>query len=218
MSPMLLSAIGTAPVFSIFLCISCGRTGAAIPTLFDMASLDRAGLTSVDPLGSVSFVDDHDTDQGGIGGPIMRNKMLAYAYILTSQGYPCVFYRDYSTDRDCFGLKAEINRLIWIHEHMAHRRAAERVQAGRMGRTPRQVEGAAGRLRCLGKGNRAAQGAHRLLVPTRGICARPRRLRHRHPTRSDATLAHKGFDEIARNKRSLRTAGGQIMLEHSQKR
>src|SRR5215470_15853271 len=90
------------------------------PDGFNMAALDHAGLIGVDPQGAVTFVENHDTDRGGIGGPIVRNKMLAYAYILTSVGYPCVFYRDYSTDKDCFGLKDSIDRLIWIHEHLAN--------------------------------------------------------------------------------------------------
>jgi alpha-amylase len=89
------------------------------PDTFDMGSLDHAGLAGVDPLGAVTFVENHDTDRGGVGGPIVRNKLLGYAYILTSEGYPCVFYRDYSLDKFCFGLKDDIDRLIWIHEHLA---------------------------------------------------------------------------------------------------
>jgi alpha-amylase len=84
-----------------------------------MASLDHAGLAGIDPQGAVTFVENHDTDRGGVGGPIVRNKMLAYAYILTSEGYPAVFYRDYSTDSNCFGLKQPIDRLIQIHETLA---------------------------------------------------------------------------------------------------
>jgi alpha-amylase len=84
-----------------------------------MAFLDHAGLAGVDPLGAVTFVENHDTDRGGIGGPIVSNKLLAYAYILTSEGYPCVFYRDYSKDPNCFGLKDRIDRLISIHERVA---------------------------------------------------------------------------------------------------
>jgi alpha-amylase len=86
------------------------------PGGFDMSSLDHAGLSGADPLGSVTFVENHDTDQSS---PIVRNKMLAYAHILTSEGYPCVFYRDYSTDKNCFGLKPQIDPLIWVHEHLA---------------------------------------------------------------------------------------------------
>jgi alpha-amylase len=86
------------------------------PGTFDMSVLDHTGLTGVNPMGSVTFVENHDTDQNF---PIVQNKLLAYAYILTSEGYPSIFYRDYSTDRNCFGLKPEIDRLIWIHEHLA---------------------------------------------------------------------------------------------------
>ncbi|MBZ5594814.1 MAG: hypothetical protein LAP39_21425 [Acidobacteriia bacterium] len=86
------------------------------PGAFNMSALDHAGLSGVDPLGAVTFVENHDTD---LHSPIVRNKALAYAYILTAEGYPCVFYRDYSKDAHCFGLKPEIDRLIWIHEHLA---------------------------------------------------------------------------------------------------
>ena len=89
------------------------------PDSFDMSTLDHAGLAGVDPQGAVTFVENHDTDRGGVGGPIVRNKMLAYAYTLTSEGYPSVFYRDYSTDANCFGLKAHIDPLIRIHEQLA---------------------------------------------------------------------------------------------------
>jgi alpha-amylase len=89
------------------------------PDQFNMASLDHAGLAGSDPLGAVTFVENHDTDRGGVGGPVVNNKMLAYAYILTAEGYPCVFYRDYSTDPNCFGLKPKIDRLISIHERVA---------------------------------------------------------------------------------------------------
>lgn len=100
------------------------------PSNMDMGSLDHAGLAGVDPLGAVTFVENHDSDRGGIGGPIVRNKMLAYAYILTSEGYPCVFYRDYSTDKDCFGLKKDIDQLIWIREHLANGETLQRWKDG----------------------------------------------------------------------------------------
>ncbi len=83
---------------------------------FDMSQLDHAGLAGVDPLHAVTFVENHDTD---ITSPIVRNKMQAYALILTSEGYPCVFYKDYSTDPGCFGLKKPIDNLIFIHEKIA---------------------------------------------------------------------------------------------------
>jgi alpha-amylase len=100
------------------------------PGSFNMASLDHAGLAGVDPQGAVTFVENHDTDRGGVGGPVVRNKLLAYAYILTAEGYPCVFYRDYSQDRQCFGLKPEIDRLIWIHENLAAGPTLQRFKDG----------------------------------------------------------------------------------------
>jgi len=100
------------------------------PDSFDMSSLDHAGLVGADPLGAVTFFENHDTDRGGIGGPIIRNKLLAYAYILTSEGYPAVFYRDYSSDNNCFGLKPQIDRLIQIHEQLAAGPTVQRWKDG----------------------------------------------------------------------------------------
>jgi alpha-amylase len=86
---------------------------------FDMSHLDHAGLAGQDPFHAVTFVENHDTDSGGFGGPIRQKKPQGYAYILTSEGYPCVYYKDYSTDPGCFGLKPTIDNLIWIHEKLA---------------------------------------------------------------------------------------------------
>jgi Domain of unknown function (DUF1939) len=47
------------------------------------------------------------------------NKVLGYAYILTSEGYPCVYYRDYDMGPDGYKLKPQIDNLIWIHEKLA---------------------------------------------------------------------------------------------------
>jgi hypothetical protein len=88
------------------------------PGRFNMADLDHAGLAGISPLNAVTFVENHDTDLNG-GQRIVSNKMLGYAYILTSEGYPAVFYKDYSTDPGCFGLKPKIDNLIWIHEVLA---------------------------------------------------------------------------------------------------
>ncbi|MEQ8473843.1 MAG: alpha-amylase [Marinoscillum sp.] len=57
---------------------------------------------------AVTFVTNHDTDE-------IYNKMLAYAYILTHEGYPCIFYRDYEVWLD----KNKLNNLIWIHNQKA---------------------------------------------------------------------------------------------------
>ena len=60
------------------------------------------------PFKAVTFVTNHDTD-------IIWKKMLAYAYILTHEGYPTIFYRDYEEWLN----KERLNNLIWIHNNKA---------------------------------------------------------------------------------------------------
>lgn len=50
-------------------------------------------VVKTQPLSAVTFVENHDTRDGD--KPIVRDKLLAYAYILTHEGYPCVFWKDY---------------------------------------------------------------------------------------------------------------------------
>ena len=88
------------------------------PGRFNMADLDHAGLVGISPLNAVTFVENHDTDLEPTQS-IRINKLLGYAYILTSEGYPAVFYKDYSTDAGCYGLKPQIDNLVWIHEVLA---------------------------------------------------------------------------------------------------
>ncbi|UII19307.1 alpha-amylase [Fulvivirga ligni] len=61
-----------------------------------------------DPAKAVTFVSNHDTD-------IIWDKMHAYAYIMTHEGYPTIFYRDYEEWLD----KNKLNNLIWIHRNKA---------------------------------------------------------------------------------------------------
>ncbi len=61
------------------------------------------------PNKAVTFVANHDTDE------IYHGKMLAYAYILTHEGYPTVFYSDYEEWLN----KERLNNLIWIHNNLA---------------------------------------------------------------------------------------------------
>jgi len=88
---------------------------------FDMRKLEGAGLAGSDPFHAVTFVENHDTDHvgGPLYAPITDRKALAYAYILTSEGYPCVFYRDYSMDANCYHMKPILDPLIRIHEKLA---------------------------------------------------------------------------------------------------
>lgn len=45
------------------------------------------------PQTTVTFVENHDLRDEG--RPIINDKLLAYSYILTHEGYPCVFWKDY---------------------------------------------------------------------------------------------------------------------------
>jgi alpha-amylase len=68
---------------------------------------------------AVTFCANHDTDE------IVNDKMIAYAIILTYQGYPCIFWEDYFN----YGLATGggsgsgwgngINQLVWCHEKLA---------------------------------------------------------------------------------------------------
>jgi len=100
-----------------FLMPMCNQAG-----FFNMSQLDHAGLAGIDPFHAVTFVENHDTDNPDDPShrtPIVTNKAQGYAYILTSEGYPSVFYKDYSTDPGSFGMKPIIDNLIFIHEQIA---------------------------------------------------------------------------------------------------
>jgi alpha-amylase len=56
-----------------------------------MRNLWGSGLNSHFPMNSVTFCDNHDTDRSQ---PIVMDKLLAYAYILTHEGVPCIFWKD----------------------------------------------------------------------------------------------------------------------------
>ncbi len=90
---------------------------------FDMRSLDYAGLIfgqGMSGFNVTTFVENHDFDRTGwdgtidtaVGGhsPIFRDKHLAYAFILFSEGRPSVFFKDYFD----YGLSGLIDTLIFI--------------------------------------------------------------------------------------------------------
>jgi alpha-amylase len=69
------------------------------------------------PFEAVTFVDNHDFRGGD---EIVNDKMLAYAFILTHEGYPCVYWKDWFN----YGLAKPdeacgIERLVKIHESHA---------------------------------------------------------------------------------------------------
>ncbi|MGF6508562.1 hypothetical protein [Paraburkholderia sp. 32] len=87
----------------------------------NVAGLNGAGYTSWNPYLSCSFVENPDTDSSP-GESIVANKLLAYAFILSAEGYPFIYGKDYfggDVWKGAYGLKPWIDNLIWIHENLA---------------------------------------------------------------------------------------------------
>ena len=67
---------------------------------------------------AVSFVENHDLRDEG--RPIINDKLLAYSYILTHEGYPCVFWYDYfNLDLALADTPNGIAALVDAHEKYA---------------------------------------------------------------------------------------------------
>ncbi|HTF99552.1 MAG TPA: alpha-amylase domain-containing protein [Nitrospirota bacterium] len=85
---------------------------------YDLRGLMQPGALFRDrPADAVTFVENHDIVRDN---PIVNDKMLAYAFILTHEGYPCVFWQDYFTwGLGQPGLKSGIAALVQVHEEYA---------------------------------------------------------------------------------------------------
>jgi alpha-amylase len=70
------------------------------------------------PQSTVTFVENHDLRDEG--RPITNDKLLAYSYILTHEGYPCVFWKDYfNYDLALRDTPNGIDALVQAHEKYA---------------------------------------------------------------------------------------------------
>lgn len=86
---------------------------------FDLRLLTDGTVVQRFPSQAVTFVDNHDTIRDP-NNAVVNEKLLAYAVVLTGEGYPSVFWQDYFT----FGLAARgtangIATLVAIHEKYA---------------------------------------------------------------------------------------------------
>jgi alpha-amylase len=69
------------------------------------------------PTDSVTFVENHDIVREQ---PIVNDKLMAYSFILTHEGYPCVFWQDYFTwNLAKEGTPNGIEALVKAHEEHA---------------------------------------------------------------------------------------------------
>ncbi len=95
----------------------CNNTGGGgwLPNLFDPNKVFASKWDSR----AVTFVGNHDTDE------IYSDKMMAYAFILTYKGYPCIFWKDYynnglaSGGGSGTGWGNGIKQLVWVREKLA---------------------------------------------------------------------------------------------------
>jgi alpha-amylase len=93
-------------------------------SLHNLTSWDT--FLKIDPLSTVTFVENHDTRDDD--KPIFHDKLLAYSYILTHEGYPCVFWKDYyNWDLGKEGTPHGIAALVQAHETLVLQR---RLQGG----------------------------------------------------------------------------------------
>ncbi|ADQ47015.1 alpha amylase catalytic region [Caldicellulosiruptor kronotskyensis 2002] len=96
----------------------CNNTSGSgyLPNVFDYSK----SYAAKNPFKAVTFVANHDTDE------IVNDKMMAYAFILTYQGYPCIFWKDYYDYGLATGGGASpggwgngIKQLVWCREKLA---------------------------------------------------------------------------------------------------
>lgn len=86
---------------------------------FSLKTLTERGTLLTDGFAdtAVTFVENHDVVRGDA---IINDKMLAYSYILTHEGYPCVFWQDYfNWNLALEGTPNGISALIKAHEKYA---------------------------------------------------------------------------------------------------
>jgi alpha-amylase len=85
---------------------------------FSLRNLTLGGVLMSDrPAQAVTFVENHDVVRDS---PIVHDKLLAYAFILTHEGYPCVFWQDYfNSDLAQSNTPNGIDALIKVHEQNA---------------------------------------------------------------------------------------------------
>ena len=85
---------------------------------YSLINMTSGGTVSDErPASAVTFVENHDIVRQD---PIVNDKIMAYAWILTHDGYPCIFWYDYFNLGLARGENSNgIVALINVHEHYA---------------------------------------------------------------------------------------------------
>ena len=92
---------------------------------YDLRTIFDGTLTKVNPICSVTFVDNHDSQPGQALFSWVEDwfKPMAYAMILLRQeGYPCVFYGDYKgiPSERVKSMKTVIDKLLKVRKQKAY--------------------------------------------------------------------------------------------------
>ena len=91
----------------------CDSYGFSLKNLVNGESILKA-----QPQSTVTFVENHDLRDEG--RPIDNDKLLAYSYILTHEGYPCIFWKDYfNYNLALRNTPNGIDALVGVHEKYA---------------------------------------------------------------------------------------------------
>ena len=105
----------TSPVFDFaaFYALEQAIDGNNMNILKDRDMMIKRNATK-----AITFVTNHDTEKDTNQGNRIgssENKLLAYAYIFTHEGTPCLFYLDYESFLD----KTKVEKLIQINRSLA---------------------------------------------------------------------------------------------------
>lgn len=92
---------------------------------YDLRTIMERTMTAVDPVKSVTFVDNHDTQPGQSLESFVEEwfKPQAYGFILLrAQGYPCIFYGDYYgiPHNDYHGIRELLDKLLYVRKALAY--------------------------------------------------------------------------------------------------
>jgi alpha-amylase len=85
---------------------------------FTMSDLAGRGMIGNNPMKAVPFVESMDSDVNGFA-TVVFNKELGYAHLLGGEGLPCIYYRDWAMEPNCYGLKHQIENLCWCAHTLA---------------------------------------------------------------------------------------------------
>jgi hypothetical protein len=90
---------------------------------YNMAKLQYTGLYQRAPFNAVKFVNSHDMDTSV--NRVVYNMLLGYALILTTEGLPCIYIKDWLTDIG-YGLGSRLANQLWFRHFCAQGRTVWR--------------------------------------------------------------------------------------------